>query len=367
MTSGASPGGPLDTRPLDTIGILGSGQLAMMLGEAAANIGVRTHVLAPAHDLLRPVGDVQVVGDPTDLDALTRFAESVDVLTFETENTPIDTVAAVAERTLVRPTHEAVRIAQDRLFEKRFVTSVGGRTAPFAPIDGPDDMGDAIAEIGYPAILKTRRDGYDGKGQVRLTDPGDGSTTAAVTAWESLGARPCVLEGFVPFDAEISVVACRGADGTFVPFDPGQNEHRDGVLVETVVPAPVAAAPIREAIDTTRSILDELDYVGVAGVEFFVVGERVLVNEMAPRVHNSGHWTKLGCAINQFEQHVRAITGRPIGDGARHADVRMTNLLGHDVDDLDPLLRDPAASVVLYGKREVRPGRKMGHVNRITG
>ena len=352
---------------LSTIGILGSGQLAMMLSEAAANIGVRTHVFAPSHDLLRPVGDVQVIGDMTDLDALARFAEGVDVITFETENTPIDSVAAVADRTLVRPTYDAVRIAQDRLLEKEFVASVGGETAPFATIDKPEDVAAAMAAIGTPAILKTRRDGYDGKGQVRLTGSDGDAAAEAMAAWESLNRQPCVVEGFVPFDVEISVVACRAADGSFVPFDPGQNEHRDGVLVKTTVPAPVAQPVIDLAIETTRSILEELAYVGVAGIEFFVVGDRVLVNEMAPRVHNSGHWTQLGCAVSQFEQHVRAITNRPLGNGARHADVCMTNLLGHDVDDLSQTMADPAASLVLYGKKDVRPGRKMGHVNRIIG
>jgi 5-(carboxyamino)imidazole ribonucleotide synthase len=353
------------TDTLDTIGILGSGQLAMMLSEAAANIGVRTHVFAPSHDLLRPVGDVQVTGDMTDLDALGRFADGVDVITFETENTPIEAVAAVADRALVRPTQEAVRIAQDRLLEKRFVAQVGGETAPFAAIEKPEDVAAAVADIGTPSIMKTRRDGYDGKGQVRLTATGDQAPAEAMAAWESLSRQPCIIEGFVPFDMEISVVACRGANGSFISFDPGQNEHRDGVLVETTVPAPVDGAVVDLAIGTTRSILDQLDYVGVAGIEFFVVGDRVLVNEMAPRVHNSGHWTQLGCAVSQFEQHVRAITNRPLGDGVRHVDVQMTNLLGHDVDDLAPVLADPGAGLVLYGKRDVRPGRKMGHVNRI--
>lgn len=353
--------------PLGTIGILGSGQLAMMLSEAAANIGVRTHVFAPSHDLLRPVGDVQVVGEMNDLEALARFADTVDVLTFETENTPIESVAAVADRTLVRPTHEAVRIAQDRLLEKQFVASVGGETAPYAAISDASDVAEAINRIGTPSIMKTRRDGYDGKGQVRLTGSTDDGSAEAMAAWESLNRQPCVIEGFVPFDMEISVVACRGINGSFVPFDPGRNEHRDGVLVETTVPASIASTVVDRAVSTTRSILDALAYVGVAGIEFFVVGDRVLVNEMAPRVHNSGHWTQLGCAVSQFEQHVRAITGRPLADGARHADVRMTNLLGHDVDDLGPVLNDPKASLVLYGKKAVRPGRKMGHVNQIVG
>lgn len=359
--SDPSPGSAPRSEPLATIGILGSGQLAMMLSEAAANIGVRTHVFANSHDLLRPVGDHQVSGDMTDKDALAAFAAGVDVITFETENTPIESVAAVADRTMIRPTHEAVRIAQDRLLEKRFVSSVGAETAPFAAIDGPEDIEAAVSEVGTPAIIKTRRDGYDGKGQARIT-----SAEQAMSAWESLDRQPCIVEGFVPFDAEISVVACRGVDGSFVSFDPGQNEHIDGVLVKTTVPAPIPDPVVSLALETTRSILDALSYVGVAGIEFFVVGDRVLVNEMAPRVHNSGHWTQLGCAVSQFEQHVRAITGRPLGDGRRHAAVTMTNLLGHDVDDLSAVLADQDASLVLYGKRDVRPGRKMGHVNRIV-
>ncbi|MEM7272443.1 MAG: 5-(carboxyamino)imidazole ribonucleotide synthase [Actinomycetota bacterium] len=353
------------TAPLSTIGILGAGQLAMMLAEAAADLGVRTHVYAPGQALLRPVGDRLVVGELDDAAALARFADEVDVITFETENVTIEPVMAVAERTLVRPSPEVVAIAQDRLAEKRFVASLGLGTAPFAPI-GPDPAGratspaDAVAAVGGPAIIKTRRFGYDGKGQVRIDGP-----DAAAEAWRTLGEVPCIAEGFVPFDTEISVVAARALDGSFVPFDPGLNQHRDGVLVRTTVPAPVPAAAVAAAVEAARAILDAVDYIGVAGIECFVVGEEILINEIAPRVHNSGHWTQLGCAASQFEQHVRAITGRPLAGGHRHVDVEMTNLLGHDVDDLGPLLADPAASIILYGKAEVRAGRKMGHVNRL--
>lgn len=352
--------------PLGTIGILGAGQLAMMLAEAAANLGVRTVVYAPENALERPVGDQLVVGTMDDADAMTRFAEQVDVITFETENISVDTVETVAGHTLVRPPVDAVRISQDRLLEKRFVQSVGAATAAFAPIDTTDDIADALAAVGLPAIIKTRRMGYDGKGQARLS--ATASAPEAVAAWESLGSVPCIVEAMVPFDHEISVVAARSADGSFVPFDPGINHHVDGILRTTTVPATGVTPPaaVAAALEVTQAILDGSDYVGVAGVEFFVVGSEVLVNEIAPRVHNSGHWTQLGCVISQFEQHVRAITGRPLGDGSRLTDVVMTNLIGDDVQQLPTISTDPAASVVLYGKSDVRPGRKMGHVNRAS-
>lgn len=368
--------------PYGTIGILGAGQLAMMLSAAAADLGVRTHVFAPAPALLRPVGDRLVAGDLDDMAALTAFADEVDVITFENENIPIEPMLAMAERALIRPSPEAVRISQDRLAEKRFAKSVGLATAPFAVLAGDPstadpagaeagaiDPAEVVESVGGRAIIKTRRFGYDGKGQVRVDHP-----SRAAEAWQALGGVPCIVEGLVPFAAEISVVAARGADGTFVAFDPGGNQHRDGVLVRTTVPAPIPRAVATRAVAAAHSLLVALDYVGVAGVEFFVVPEeepehddgfRVLVNEIAPRVHNSGHWTQLGCTVSQFEQHVRAITGRPLGNGRRHSDVEMTNLLGHDIDDLSTVLADPAASPVLYGKAEVRAGRKMGHVNRI--
>ncbi|MEL7155187.1 MAG: 5-(carboxyamino)imidazole ribonucleotide synthase [Actinomycetota bacterium] len=348
--------------PLQTIGILGAGQLAMMLSAAAADIGVRTHVFAPSRALRRPVGDLLVIGELADHEAVAAFAAEVDVLTFETENIAIEAVDAVADRVLIRPGADAVRIAQDRLLEKRFVASVGVATAPFAPIDGAGDVADAVAEVGAPAIIKTRRFGYDGKGQARITEP-----TQAAEAWASLGEVPCIIEGMVPFDCEVSVVAARGIDGRFVPFEPGRNEHEDGVLRRTSVPAGIDPSVRAAAIEATRAVLDALDYVGVAGIEFFVVDGGVLVNEIAPRVHNSGHWTQLGCAVSQFEQHVRAITGRALADGRHHTGVEMTNLLGHDVDagPMATLLDDGSASIVLYGKSETRPGRKMGHVNRL--
>jgi 5-(carboxyamino)imidazole ribonucleotide synthase len=356
---------------LNTIGILGAGQLAMMLSEAAANLGVTTVVFAPGQALHRPVGDRLIEGSLDDADALGRFADLVDVITFETENISIDTVDAVSDRALVRPSIEAVRVAQDRLVEKRFVASVGARTAPYADLDpgaGSDAELRAAAAAAFdvvtlPAIVKTRRLGYDGKGQVRL-----GPTAGVdelVAAWQDLGAVPCIIEGFVAFDDEISVVAARSVDGDFVAFDPGTNRHAEGILRTTSVPTDVPESAVAAAIDHTRALLDAFDYVGVAGVEFFVTGEDVLVNELAPRVHNSGHWTQVGCVIDQFEQHVRAITGRPLGDGHRLVDVEMENLIGHDLDQLPAIVAEPAAAVVLYGKADVRPGRKMGHVNRV--
>ncbi|MEM8922871.1 MAG: 5-(carboxyamino)imidazole ribonucleotide synthase [Actinomycetota bacterium] len=348
--------------PLATVGILGAGQLAMMLSSAAADIGVATTVFAPAPGLDRPIGDEFVAGDLTDPEALLSFARSVDVITFETENIDIDAVDAVAEHVAVAPPVRAVRIAQDRLAEKDFIASLGIGTAPYARIDDDHPPAAAVALVGAPAIIKTRRLGYDGKGQVRVT-----STDEAEAAWSSVGSVPCIVEGFVDFECEISVVAARSADGVFVPFEPGRNDHADGILRHTTVPADVAESVRSRAIEAAKVILDALDYVGVAGIEFFVVDGGVVVNEIAPRVHNSGHWTQLGCVVSQFGQHVRAITGRPLADGRHHAEVAMTNLIGDDAapDALAPLLADPSAAVVLYGKSEIRPGRKMGHVNRL--
>lgn len=348
--------------PLGTVGILGAGQLAMMLSGAAADLGVRTAVYAPARALDRPVGDRLVTGELHDVETLGAFCDSVDVITFETENIDLDAVAAVADRVVVRPSVEAVRIAQDRLREKRFAASAGAATAAFAPIDTAADIAAAVRQVGVPAIIKTRRMGYDGKGQARIADPSE-----AEAAWRSLGEVPCIVEAMVPFDCEISVVAARSADGDFVPFAPGRNDHHEGILRRTTVPAPLDEGVIEAALGAARRMLDALGYVGVAGIEFFVVGDEVLVNEMAPRVHNSGHWTQLGCAVDQFSQHIRAITNRPLGDGVHHSPVEMTNLLGDAASDaaVSELLVDASASVVLYGKPESRPGRKMGHVNRL--
>jgi 5-(carboxyamino)imidazole ribonucleotide synthase len=282
----------------------------------------------------------------------------VDVVTYEWENVPVAAVDAVAELAPVRPGRRALEVAQDRLAEKDFLRGVGLVTAPYAAVDGPGELAAALARTGAPAILKTRRLGYDGKGQARIAAPGE-----TEAAWAAAGGVPTLLEGFVAFDREISVIAARGIDGAVATFDPGENLHRDGILHTTTVPARVSAALAQDAVLIAGRILNALDYVGVIGVEMFVTPEGLVVNEIAPRVHNSGHWTMDACLIDQFEMHVRAICGWPLGDGARHSDAVMTNLIGDEVEAAPAMT---GAAVHLYGKAEARPGRKMGHVTRIA-
>ena len=244
------------------------------------------------------------------------------------------------------------------MVEKDFLRGIGVATAPYAAVGGPEDLAAALARIGARAILKTRRLGYDGKGQVRIA----GAAEAGM-AWEAVGAAPSVLEGFVGFEREVSVIAARGLDGAVAAFDPGENEHEGGILRRTRVPARVPAAVAQEAVLIAGRILNALDYVGVIGVELFVTADGLVVNEIAPRVHNSGHWTEAACLVDQFEQHVRAICVWPLGDGARHSDAEMLNLIG-DEAAAAPTIRD--ARVHLYGKAEARPGRKMGHLTRLA-
>ncbi len=345
--------------PGSRIGILGGGQLGRMLAMAAARMGMRTHVYEPAPDApAAQVANAATTAGYDDLPALEAFAASVDVVTYEFENVALGAVDAIAARVPVRPGRRALEVSQDRMAEKAFLNGIGLRTAPWAAIDGPEALAEALGQIGAPAILKTRRFGYDGKGQVRL-DPG----ASAGEAWTAIGGQPAVLEGFVGFEREISVIAARGLDGAVAAFDPGENEHRDGILHRTTVPARVPPALAQDAALAAGRILNALDYVGVIGVELFVTADGLVVNEIAPRVHNSGHWTEAGCLIDQFEQHLRAICGWPLGDGARHSDAVMTNLIGEDAAAA-PAIRD--ARVHLYGKAEARPGRKMGHFTRIA-
>ena len=342
------------------IGILGGGQLGRMLALAAARLGMRAHVFEPAAE---PCAG-QVVERVTraaydDRAALEAFAASVDVATYEFENVPLAAVDAVAARVPVRPGRRALEVAQDRLAEKEFLRGLGLWVAPFRPVDGPEDLAAGLAVLGVPAILKTRRFGYDGKGQVRI----DAAGPSAPEAWAAIGAAPSVLEGFVAFEREISVIGARGLDGAVVAFDPGENLHRDGILHSTTVPARVSAALARDAVLIAGRILNALDYVGVIGVEMFATDAGLVVNEIAPRVHNSGHWTQDACLIDQFEQHVRAICGWPLGDGRRHSDAEMVNLIG---DAVTAAPGETGAAVHLYGKGAARPGRKMGHVTRIA-
>lgn len=352
--------------PGSTLGILGGGQLGRMIALAAADYGIRAHIYAPEAD--SPAFDVAVahtVGRYDDAAALAAFAGAVDVVTYEFENVPAATAALLAARRPLRPDATALATAQDRLAEKTFLSGLGLEVAPFAAVDDLPGLEAALARIGRPAVLKTRRLGYDGKGQAKI---GTGDDPAA--AWDAIGRQSAILEGFVSFRCEVSVVAVRGADGGFAAFDVCENEHRDHILALTTVPAALSSAGSAAAIDATHRILDALDYVGVIAVEMFVVGagdsERVVINEIAPRVHNSGHWTSEGAETSQFHQHVRAVCGLPLGSPRRRGRVTMTNLIGAAVHDWPALLAEPGAHLHLYGKREARPGRKMGHVTRVA-
>lgn len=356
----APPAPPAPLAPGSTIGILGGGQLGRMLAMAAARLGLRAAIYDPAEAPAAAEVARHHRGGFDDLAALAAFAGTVDVVTFEFENVPASAAAALAAEAPVHPPERALAAAQDRAEEKRFLAGLGIATAPWAEVGTAEDLAGAVARIGTPAILKTRRFGYDGKGQARLQAPED-----AAAAWAAVGGAPSVLEGFVAFDAEISVIAARGQDGQVAAFDPGMNRHEDGILRRTTVPAPVSRAAAQEAVLTAGRILNALDYVGVIGVEFFVAGRQLMVNEFAPRVHNSGHWTEAACLIDQFEQHIRAVAGWPLGDGSRHSDAVMDNLIGADLEAWQARSAEPAR-LHIYGKGEIRPGRKMGHITRIS-
>jgi 5-(carboxyamino)imidazole ribonucleotide synthase len=296
-----------------------------------------------------------------DLAALRAFAKSVDVITYEFENIPTAALDALEAIRPIHPNRAALATSQDRLSEKAFLNALGLTTAPYAPVTTPADMAAAVAQMGTPSILKTTRLGYDGKGQIRLTSP-----DMAQEALAQMNGADCVLEGFVDFTHEVSVIAARAQDGAVACYDPGENVHRSGILHTTTVPAKLTNAQRTDAILIAARILNALDYVGVMGVELFVTPTALIVNEIAPRVHNSGHWTQNGCVVDQFEQHIRAVAGWPLGDGARHADVTMENLIGDDVARVPALAAERKTALHLYSKADARPGRKMGHVNRIT-
>ena len=349
--------------PGATIGILGGGQLGRMLSVAASRLGYRCHIYEPGAN--PPAGDVahRVTTAPyEDAAALRAFAEAVDVVTYEFENVPTAALDLIESLRPIRPNRRALAVSQDRIAEKDFLSGLGLQTAPYHAVNDARDLEAAIAAIGTPAILKTTRLGYDGKGQARLSAPED-----APAALAAMRGAPAVLEGFVSFEREVSVIAARGLTGEVSAYDPGENVHRAGILHTTTLPARLTPAQRTDAVLIAARILNALDYVGVLGVELFVTPRGLLVNEIAPRVHNSGHWTQNGCAVDQFEQHIRAVAGWPLGDGKRHSDVTMLNLIGDDIAQVPQIAREPNAALHLYGKAEARPGRKMGHVNRITG
>jgi 5-(carboxyamino)imidazole ribonucleotide synthase len=345
--------------PNSIIGIIGSGQLGRMLAIAAAQLGYRCHIYAPETGPANDVAPLFTRGAYDDVVALVAFAAQVDVVTYEFEN--ID-AAALDALPRVHPTPRAVSVAQDRLVEKDFVTKLGGRTAPFAPVPDRAALDAAIASIGTPAILKTTRFGYDGKGQARLV-----SATDADAAWDAIGRRPAVLEGLVAFDHEYSVLLARATDGTVELYDAPENVHKNGILDRSTLPAPtIVAQQFEEASVLARTIADALDYVGLLACEFFAGADGPVFNEMAPRVHNSGHWTIEGADTCQFENHVRGICGLPLGSTAlTAARIEMGNLIGDDADDWQRLMAEPGLHLHLYGKHEPRPGRKMGHWTRL--
>ncbi|MEN8888161.1 MAG: 5-(carboxyamino)imidazole ribonucleotide synthase, partial [Celeribacter marinus] len=294
--------------------------------------------------------------------ALKAFAAAVDVVTYEFENVPTSALDLIESIVPIRPNRRTLAVSQDRMSEKAFLSELGLMVAPYGAVEDAESLAAAIAQVGTPAILKTRRFGYDGKGQSRLMSPND-----ATQALADMAGTDAVLEGFVDFSHEISVIAARGQAGDISCYDPGENVHLNGILHTTTVPARLTPAQRTDAVLIAAKILNALDYVGVMGVELFVTKEGLIVNEIAPRVHNSGHWTQNGCTIDQFEQHIRAVVGWPLGDGTRHSNIEMLNLIGDDVDRIAEFAKDGSVGIHLYGKADVKAGRKMGHVNTITG
>ena len=346
--------------PGGTIGIIGGGQLGRMLAMAAARLGLKTCIYNDAPDAPAfQVTNVSVAAPYDDLAALARFAGQCDAVTFEFENLPAHAIAHLESLVPVRPGASALAITQDRLSEKTFVEKLGLKTALFFEVSSQEQARDAFARVGGRGIIKTRRFGYDGKGQAKVTSADE--CAAAFVRFKA----PAILEGFVDFAYEASVVAARGADGAFAAFDPPENEHENHILRRSTVPSRLSAAQVAEAKDIAKKIGDALDYVGVFAVELFVGKDgALLVNEIAPRVHNTGHWTIEACQCSQFEQHIRAVAGWPLGDPARHADAVMENIIGAEADAWESLSKSGALH--LYGKAEARIGRKMGHVTRLS-
>ncbi|WEX76986.1 5-(carboxyamino)imidazole ribonucleotide synthase [Sinorhizobium numidicum] len=348
---------------MKTIGIIGGGQLGRMLAMAAARLNFRTVILEPQPDCpAAQVANAQIVAAYDDQRALDELATVSDLITYEFENVPVSAAVRLAASRPVYPPPKALEVAQDRLVEKRFINDCGIATARFHAVDSQADLEAAFADFGGMGVLKTRRLGYDGKGQRVFRSAEDDPSGAFI----ALGQVPLILESFVPFEREISIIAARASDGSTACFDPGENVHRNGILHISTVPASVGSSTADAARAAATAILGALGYVGVIGVEFFVLADGSLVaNEIAPRVHNSGHWTEAACVVSQFEQHIRAIAGLPLGDPSRHSDCMMQNLVGDEIDDVPALLAERNVLVHLYGKTEARAGRKMGHFTRL--
>ena len=352
-------------RPGMIVDILGGGQLGRMIAMAAAELGLSCHIYCP--DPKSPafaVAAARTIAPYDDEAALAAFAGAVDIVTFEFENIPLATVRALEQRVPVFPGSSSLEAAQDRLAEKRMISGLGIAVAPFAEVSRQADIYSALARTGRPAILKTRLLGYDGKGQAVIRAGDD-----PVAAWRAIGESAAILEAFVPFEREVSVIVARGRDGATRAFDVTENVHESGILATSTVPAQISPEVAAEAVSIAVKIADAIGHVGVLAVEMFVTAggnrPRLVVNEIAPRVHNSGHWTGDAAACSQFEQHVRAIAGWPFGDVSRHGDAVMTNLIGSEVETWQALLAEPDVRLHLYGKAQARPGRKMGHYTRV--
>lgn len=349
--------------PGSVIGIVGGGQLGRMLAQAAAKLGFKASIFAPEQG--SPAFDVAAFRHCAaydDAEALMRFADEADAVTFEFENIPAEALAIIEQRSHLSPPRLALEVAQDRLAERRFLARLGLPVAPYAEVMGAEGLGAAYAQLsGGRAFLKRAREGYDGKGQMRLAD---GAGLPDAGRW--LGDNAALLEAEVPFRLELSALCVRDVHGALLVYDPPHNIHREGILRESLAPAPISADIAGTARDYAARIAEALDYVGVLAVEMFLTdaeGEpRLLINEIAPRVHNSGHWTVEACAVSQFENHIRAVAGWPLGSVARHSNARMVNLLGPEADNWRGLIEGHSArSLTLYGKKDGRPGRKMGH------
>jgi 5-(carboxyamino)imidazole ribonucleotide synthase len=345
-----------------TIGIIGGGQLGRMLAMAAARLNFRTVILEPQADSpAAQVANQQITAAYGDPAALAELARLCDVVTYEFENVPVSAAETLAVSVPVYPPPKALEVAQDRVTEKRFLNASGIETARFHAVDSQTDLEAALADFGGEGVLKTRRLGYDGKGQ-KVYRKGD----AAAGGYEALGSVPLILESFVPFVREVSIIAARNRAGEIRCYDPTENVHRGGILHTSTQPAAITPETAAAAREAATKLLEGLAYVGVVGMEFFVLSDGSLIaNEIAPRVHNSGHWTEAACIVSQFEQHIRAVASLPLGDTVRHSDCVMTNLIGDDIDSVPAWLAKPNVLVHLYGKTEARPGRKMGHVTEI--
>jgi 5-(carboxyamino)imidazole ribonucleotide synthase len=345
--------------PGGTIGILGGGQLGRMTALAAARLGYRSHVYCQdSGDPAAQVAAAKTVAPFEDTVALDDFAGACDIVTLEFENIPVTSAVRIAEIVPMRPGPGVLQISQDRLAEKEFIAGQNIGTAPYRAVNSPDELATARRELGGSLVVKTRRLGYDGKGQARVT-----ADAEIAKAWTSLNGTPAIAEGFVDFACEISVVMARAGNGTRRSYVPVENSHKDGILDRTIAPADIPRTLGEDAIAIAGKLADALDFVGVLAVEFFVTRDGgLLVNEIAPRPHNSGHWTVDACAVSQFEQLVRAVAGLPLGDPRRHSDAEMQNLIGREFDAWPDLAATPGACLHLYGKSVTRAGRKMGHV-----